>query len=60
MENVNYNILSNGELIEKRNELLRQFEESQQKLKENYLEMVKCSEEAIKIKEIITKRGGKV
>lgn len=59
MANTNYTLMTNKELTEKYDELNSLFKESQEKLKENYLTMIKLSEEAIKIKEILNKRNGK-
>lgn len=55
-----FNLLSNKELTEKYNSYVKEFELAQQQLKENYSIMVHCSNEAIKIKEILNKRGTKL
>lgn len=53
----NYNLMSNKELMDKYNEFIKQFENAQNELKENYTLMVHCSSEVNKIKEILNKRG---
>lgn len=55
-----YNILSNKELTEKYQELVEEFTKAQTQLKENYETMVHCSNESIKIKDILNKRGAKI
>lgn len=57
---IDYNVLSTNELQDKYKELTNIFTENQQVLKESYFNMVKSSEEAIRVKKIIEKRGGKV
>ncbi len=60
MEEINYNLLSNDELTKKYKNLEELFKKSQDILKEQYFLMKKYSEEFIKIKNIIKKRGGKL
>lgn len=60
MEKINYNLLSNNELHKKYEELTKLFREAQEVLKEKYVLMTEYSEESVKIKEIIKKRGGKI
>ena len=60
MEEVNYNLLSNKELTQRHKNLEESFKKSQEALKEHYLLMTKYSEEAVKIKSILNKRGVKI
>lgn len=55
-----FNLLSNKELIDKYKEYTKEFETAQEQLKENYSAMVHYSNEVIKIKEILNKRGTKI
>lgn len=60
MEERNYNILSNNELTQIVEEYTAIFEIAQNNLKENYETMVNYSNEIIKIKDILNKRGVKI
>lgn len=60
MEIEEYDLMSNKELIEKYNICNDVFIEKQNALKKIYDEMIKLSEKASIIKNIINKRGGKI
>lgn len=60
MDNEDFNLMSNKELVEKYNICNEHFIEKQNLLKETYEEMIKISEQANIIKNIITKRGGEI